>query len=326
MDTTELDTIGSGLRTAYAIYIERRRRRSHGLKLVIVAAAGTLALAGVATAAVLVVGAPPSVDRDLSAVDQGLPADLRLNPDIASAHLVASTDSAELYAARLRDGGHCTEIVSGLNGARGAVCATTADVRGRAIEVTLPSEDSATETSPVTLGGRVNADAGSLELRYGDGSSDPIQLSEDRYFLFDVPASHLASVHLSEFVLTARDSHGAAKGQVAIPADWDGPAEPDDQQALFVSTRSDSSDFTKVLGIEGHVGVEGAVALDLRYRDGETVHIPIQDGSYSYVVPDSRVRDFMQPQLLVAVDGAGATLAEARVAAVAYWTRRERGR
>jgi hypothetical protein len=94
-----------------------------------------------------------------------------------------------------------------------------------------------------------------------------------------------------------------------------------------VSTRSDASDFTKVYGLEGHVGAAGAASLELDYDDGDRVAIPIQpDGSFAYTVPPDRVDDFMKPRVLIVRDEAGKALVSRPVAAVAFWRGREPGR
>jgi hypothetical protein len=127
--------------------------------------------------------------------------------------------------------------------------------------------------------------------------------------------------------LIARDDGGSIIATSSVPADWDDEAIPDEAAPLFVSTRSDESDFTKVYGLEGHVSAAGAVSLDLDYSDGDRVEIPIrQDGSFEYTVPPDRVDDFMAPHMLVARDLSGAEVASRPVAAVAYWRARERGR
>ncbi len=100
----------------------------------------------------------------------------------------------------------------------------------------------------------------------------------------------------------------------------------DEAAPLFVSTRSDESDLTKVYGLEGHVGAEGAASLELDYDDADRVPIAIaRDGSFRYTVPEDRVDDFMQPRLLVVRDHAGIVIVTRPVAAVAYWRGRERG-
>jgi hypothetical protein len=176
------------------------------------------------------------------------------------------------------------------------------------------------------LGGRINDAAGSsLDAAYADGAHDEVALGEDRYFLFEVPSEHRRSVHASGLELVARDDDGSIVGRATLPADWDDPAVPDEQAPLFVSTRSDESDLTKVYGLEGHVSAPGAVRLELDYGDGTQATIPIGDhGDYEYAVPRDRIDDFMKPLVLSAVDKSGDVVVSTTVAAVAYWRGQER--
>jgi hypothetical protein len=327
---TSIDALQLDLQTAYTARLVRARRRRHLARAAAAASAGALVLAGAGLGAAALLGwpAPLHVRNEIAAVDRGLPADLRLNPDVEHAQAVASTETATLYAASLHDGGSCTEIVTAGDRGRGATCTTGAELVSRALDVTLPTDVGDGPESSVVIGGRINAAAGaSLEARYSDGSSTAIPLGEDRYFLFEVPAEHRASVRASGVNLIARDGDGAVVGRASIPADWDDPAVPDEKAPLYVSTRSEESDFTKVYGLEGHVGAAGATTLELDYGDGSTpVSIPINaDGSYQYTLPADRTDDFMQPRTLVARDAAGKVVASAPVAAVAYWRGRERG-
>lgn len=317
------DALHHDLLGAYGARLARARHR----KLVCaVTAAGALVLAGAVLGASALFGwpAPPHVKQEIAAVDQGMPADLRLNPDVEHARAVAATESATLYAASLRNGGSCTEIVTAGERGRGATCSTQS---AEPLDVAMPFDDEASQDAPVVVGGRINVDTGSsLQVRYHDGTADEIPLGDDRYFLFEIPAANRASVHEDGLELIAQDKQGAVVGRATIPADWDSTAVPDDQAPLYVSTRSDASDFTKVYGLEGHVSPAGAARLELEYGDGTRVVIPIEaDGSYDYAVPASRVDDFMQPRHLVALDQQGQEVASAWVAAVAYWRGRERG-
>ena len=326
---TSTDALHYDLQTAYTGFLARSRRRRRLAHTAALASAGALALAGAGLGAAALLGwpAPLHVKNEIAAVDRGLPADLRLNPDVEHAQAVASTETATLYAASLHDGGSCTEIVTTGDRGRGANCTTGAELARRALDVTLPSDNGAGPESPVVVGGRINAEAGaSLEALYADGSSDPVPLGEERYFIFEVPAQHRPSVHASGLQLIARGADGSVVGRAAVPADWDDPAVPDEQAPLYVSTRSDESDFTKVYGLEGHVGAAGAAMLELNYGDGSTpVSIPLKpDGSYEYTLPSDRIDDFMQPRTLVARDQNGQVVASAPVAAVAYWRGRER--
>jgi hypothetical protein len=322
------DALRHDLLAAYGGLLTRRQRRLLLARSAAIACAAGLAVAGAAVGAAALFGwpAPPHVKREIAAVDQGLPADLRLNPDVEHARAVAWTGSSTLYAATLRDGGSCTEIVTTGDRGRGATCTTGAEAAARSMDVTLPFDDGDAADGPVVVGGRVNAEAGtSLEIRYADGAGEAVRLADDRYFLFEVPAERRASVRRSGFELIARDRDGAVVGRATVPADWDGPAVPDEQAPLFVSTRSDESDFTKVFGLEGHVGAPGATTLELDYGDGTRASIPLRpDGSYEYALPPNRIDDFMQPRTLVARDADGRAVATATVAAVAYWRARER--
>jgi hypothetical protein len=325
----DFNALGDDLGVAVSRRIEVRQGRRRLARLAIALTLGALALAGVATGAARLFGqpAPAHVRTDIGAVDRGLPGDLQLNPDVTNAHEVAASSSSILYEAPLKDGGYCTEIVTADGRRRGSTCSTAADAAGRAIQITLPSDDQ--PSSPVTVGGRVNAQgATTLELQYGEqGPIDRIGLGDDRFFIFDVPAAHVELAHNSNLLFTARDAAGAAVARGTVPSDWGDPAMPDDSQPLYVSTRSDEGDFTKIFGIEGHVSAPGAVALELRYSDGQSVKIPIEsDGSYLYMLPSDRVDSFMRPQTLVALDTANRVIASAPVASVAYWTGKERGR
>lgn len=319
------DALHNDLLAAYGRRLAHRRRRR---VVAAVASAAGLALAGAGFGAAALFGwpAPQHVKDEIAAVDRGLPADLRLNPDVEHARAVAATDTATLYAASLRDGGSCTEIVTPGERGRGATCVTGAQAGNRPLDVVMPFDDEAGPDSPVVVGGRVNAEAGaSLRVHYADGSSDEISLGDDRYFLFDVPTAKRATVHASGLELVAQDEHGVVVGRATVPTDWDDPAVPDSQSPLFVSTRSDESDFTKVYGLEGHVSAAGATRLELVYGDGGRATIPIQrDGSYDYTVPAGRIGDFMQPLTLAALDERGHEVASATVAAVAWWRERER--
>jgi hypothetical protein len=326
---TATDALQDDLATAYGRHLERRRAHRRKVRTVAIACLTALLVAGAAfgTATMLGWPAPEHVKQELAAVDRGLPEDLRLNPDVERASAVASTGSSTLYAAALRDGGRCTELVTPDDRGRGAVCTTASDELTRPLDVTVPSDDGAGDEAAVVLAGRLNAAQGAeLELAYEGGGSDLIPLGDDRYFVFEVPAVHRASVHASGFELIARDDDGSIIATTSVPADWDDEAVPDEAAPLFVSTRSDESDLTKVYGLEGHVSAEGAAALELDYGDGDRVPISIgPEGSFEYTVPQGRVDDFMEPRLLVARDRAGNEIVSRPVAAVAYWRGRERG-
>jgi hypothetical protein len=320
-------TLGDDLTAAYGRLLERRRARRRALRTAAIACAAALVVAGAAfgTASILGWPAPEHVKKEIAAVDRGLPEDLRLNPDVDNARAVASTETATLYAASLRDGGRCTELVTAGDRGRGATCSTGSDEVARPIDVTVPFDDGGGVGAPVVVSGRVNDPEGAaLEIAYEDGGSNPVPLGDDRYFVFEIPAEHLASAHEAGFRLVARDEGGSIVASSSVPADWDDTV-PDEAAPLYVGTRSDESDFTKVYGLEGHVGAADAVSLELDYGDGDRVQIAIKpDRSFEYTVPQDRIDDFMEPRTVVARNSAGELVASSTVAAVAYWRGRER--
>ncbi len=296
---------------------------SRALRVVAIAAALVLAAALGAVAGELVGSpAPASVKRDLAGVDQGMPDDLRLNPDVESAVLAAYSKNAQLYFAALSDGGYCFEIVTEADGARGAVCTGAVDARSQAIEITMPFSEPVTRRSPIEVGGRVNVAATSLEARFADGQTTPVQLGANGFYLYEVPQAQIESAHVDGFDLIAYDAAGTSVASAtAPPTDFGNPGNMDRSMPIFVSTISTEHDFTKVLGIEGSVNVDGARRLELRYPGGTTVRIPIRsDGTYHYDLPAGRVDDLASSEgELVAYDAHGNELARAAVASVAYW-------
>jgi hypothetical protein len=254
-------------------------------------------------------------------VDQGIPPDLRYDPDVQNARLVARADGASLYAASLADGGYCSEIVAPASGAAGAICVPGVDPEP--IHVAVPFDDPVTLRSAFVVGGRVNVSgATSLGATFTDGSTRSITMGDDGFFVFAVASDHLAEAHRHGLTLVATDAAGTQIASAEIPpTDFSDPAAQDARQPIFVSTISTGDDLTKVLGVEGSVNVEGAATLELRYPDGDTVEIPMTaNGRYRYDLPAQRRDDlFDVPGQLIARDGRGRELATAPVAAVAYW-------
>ncbi|MEO8477560.1 MAG: hypothetical protein ABI572_11005 [Actinomycetota bacterium] len=298
-----------------------RARRARPLML---AAALLIVGAGVAGAgALLGRPAPEGVRHDLAGVDQGMPADLRFDPDTRNARLVASADGAQLYAAALAVGGACTEIVDLDGRPAGAVCARQSELDAMPISVTVPFVDPITFDSPIVVGGRVNAPgATSLESVYEDGVRQALTLEAGGYYVFAVPADHLTSAHRHGFALVAWGADGTQLATANVPAtDFADPEVRDAKEPIFVSTISTHRDYTLVLGIEGSVNVSGARSLDLKYPDETVVHVPLDaDGNYRYLLPGARRDDLaMTPGFLIARDAAGNELARRPVASVAYW-------
>ncbi len=300
------------------------RTRSRSVRPLLVALT-LLALGGTATGARLLLGgpAPNEVKSDLEAVDQGMPADLRYNPDILNARLVAQADGAQIYAADLLEGGYCAEIVIADAPPAGAVCTPTATLASKPIDATVPFVDPVTIRSPFIVGGRVNVPgAASLEAVFRGGASQQVMLGDGGFFVFAVSADHLGDAHRHGLSIVATDAEGSQIASTDVPGtDFRDPQEQDAKQAIFVSTISTHNDFTRVLGIEGSVNVAGAASLELLYPDGTVVHVGLTaTGHYQYDLPAERQDDLYElPGQLVVRDGRGRELASHPVAAVAFW-------
>lgn len=299
------------------------RRRAK--RPVILAVALLITGAGVAAAAQLLGGpAPSQVKEDLANIDQGMPSDLRYNPNVQDARLVAQADGAGLYYARLADGGYCSEIVTPTSGPAGAICVAGGSLdQEPTIHVTVPFDDPLTTSSPFIVGGRVSVSgATSLEATFADGSTQSVTLGDEGFFVFAVAADHLVEAHQRGVKLVATDVAGTEIASADVPpTDFSNPAKQDARQPIFVSTISTQNDLTKVLGVEGSVNIHGAASLELRYPDGTTVEIPLAaDRHYHYDLPEQRTGDlFDTPGWLIALDASGVELARTPVAAVAYW-------
>jgi hypothetical protein len=130
----EADTVTPGDRTGWATsgeadavlhailagempVVDHKASQHRIARVLLLAAALVLAAAaGAAAGEILGRPAPATVQRDIANVDQGMPADLRLNPDVQDARLAAVADEAALYSATLADGGYCFEIVTVADG------------------------------------------------------------------------------------------------------------------------------------------------------------------------------------------------------------------
>jgi hypothetical protein len=325
-----LEAILADLRPAARRLAVTRRRRRRVARTAGMAAAvtGLLATAALGASAILGRPAPESVKRDLRAVDAGMPADLRRNPDVESAHSVAVAGGSTVYFAQLADGGYCAELVTGKH-PHGAVCSTAAQADKTPIGVTVPFTDPITDSSPVTVSGHVSvADARSIQLVYPDHAADEVPISPERFYVAEVPERHLAAVHRGGLLLIARGADGAALAQAVVPSDAISP--PSERQRpkdpIEVDTISDGRDLTRMLGVRGTIQIPGATRLRLRYPDGHSAAIPLQGRAYRYDVPRAREGDFATaPGTIEAFDARGAKVGERKVASVAYWHRRNSG-
>lgn len=297
----------------------------------IVLAAALVATTGVAAAAQRILGerAPDSVARHIEELDAGMPPDLRYNADTANARSVATTTSAVLYLAETEDGGYCLEIASDGVQPRGAVCLTRASAERQPLQVTAPIP--ASSDAPLLVGGRAN-DGRITEIRveYADGAVATVPFGTNRSWLLEIPDNERDSALSEGLRIVAIGAAGATIADAAVPAllDDDPTGDRYDTIApLFVSTISDDSDFTKVLGVEGRLNAPGAERLEIVYPDGGAYEIPLNaDRSYRYMLPQDRIDDLHdKPATIRALDANGDVVATAPVASVSYWRARNDG-
>ena len=301
-----------------ALHATRRRRAPWIGGAAVVA--GALATAAAASG-VLGDPAPERIRAHLAAVDEGLPDDLRLNPDVDNAMAVASTADGVLYAADLQGGGFCYEVASDGDRPRGAVCVRASRLGDRAIDITapIPADDGA----PLLVGGRINDDrVEQVVARYPNGTSEAVQLGLSGYWLLEVPDDARDGALAEGLEIVGLDSAGNDVSTAEVPAlrddDPDGTAH-DAAQPIFVSTISAEHDLTLVLGVEGSVNVAGATTLELQYPDGMTTPVALAaDGSFRLDLPAERQSTFANAWgQLVARDVEGAIVASASFSSVA---------
>jgi hypothetical protein len=314
-----LHRLGIDLHLAATRRVRRRGAKVRALRLVGAMGAALIVLAGAAFAAEELFGqpAPLHVKQDIRGVDAGLPADLRLDPNVESARSVAGIEGATLYYASLKDGGYCTELVLEGSG-RGAVCTTASASAEMRIEVSLPYADPREIADSFVVYGRVNAgDAASLNVTYGDGTVQPVPLGDNNFFVFRVPQTQVAPAR-TEMLLSAVANSGVRVGHFNLTpvlteaAPTPGPIE--------LSTHTVNGDMTRISGFDGQVSVAKAASLELIYPDGGRAEVPLTpSGSFDFSIPTARFDDFTTPGKLLARDKVGDPVARVWIAAPSYW-------
>jgi hypothetical protein len=297
-----------------------RRRKARWIGGAVVVTGAALATAAAASG-ILGEPAPDPIRAHIAAVDDGLPDDLRVNPDVANAMAVASTAAGVLYAADLKAGGYCLEVASEHDRPRGAVCVTAGELGDRAIEVTAPIP--AGPDDALLVGGRINdARIDRLVARYPNGISEDVALGLAKYWLLEVPDAARAAALSNGLEIAGVSADGVDIAVIDVPPllddDPTGTAH-DHSQPIFVSTISDGRDLTLVLGVEGSVNVAGASTLELQYPDGSVTPIAMAaDGSYRLALPAVRQADFATAWgQLVARDTNGSVVASTTFSSVA---------
>jgi len=287
----------------------RRTRRvvGFGLALAVMGTGGA-----VAARALLGDPAPPAVQASLAAVDEGMPADLRLQPDVTNARSVARDGDAVLYAADLPDGGTCTELAIAGQPA-GAIC-----VRGGAaapIQASIPGTPEDT-THAVVVGGRVNVVADRAVV-VADGERLPVTLEPGGYFVMSLDAARSAAARRGLSVEARRGDAVVASVDLSDAFSPERPlAEP-----ISLELVSGEGDLSRVVSVHGAVTVPGATAVRLVYPDGTATEVTVgPDGGFELTLPADRQADLAdRPGRVVALDAAGQELASRAVAAVSWW-------
>src|SRR5262249_43547097 len=155
---------------------------------------------------------------------------------------------------------------------------------------------------------------------------DLIKLGAARFYVLDVPDSHLAAVHAHGLMLVARSDKGEVLAQAVVPSDAITPPTESERphDPIELDTVSTEADLTRVLRVRGDLYVGRVDHVTLRYADGTTVRLPLAGRRFDYPVPQDRQRDLMRPGTVTAWSADGRVLAERPVAAVAYWHGRNR--
>jgi hypothetical protein len=319
------DELRVALREGVERVITERQRRRRRSRMLAVALAALLSLSGLALAAKTFVGspAPASVQTDIAAVDAGMPDSLRLNPDVHNARSVATSGASTLWLADLTDGGRCVELTTTYYpNLRAPGCTTGTALDLTPITATLPNDGNVGPASPVVIAGHVEpVSAASLSLTLSDGRTIPVPFGAQHFYVIDLTGADAADVRSHGVSLVAADAGGTEVARVTVPADWAANAqEVAKETTVDVTTRSDSSDFSKVLGIDGVLRDPVPASLQLVYDDSHAVDIALApDGSFHYDVPANRQGDFMTPRRLVGRNAQGRVVVDRPVAAVAYW-------
>ncbi len=296
-------------------------RRHRARRVTAVVLTGVALAAGGAAAAQVLVGdaAPPAVQASLGGVDEGMPPDLRLNPDVANARSVAVDRDAVLYAADLPGGGVCTEIATA-GKPNGAVCRPSTQPPAP-IDATIPGTPEGASGVPVVVGGRVNLGADAVALVIG-GRRLAVTMQPDGYYVVELDAPDSAAARQGLRIEATRDGNLVASLDVSDAFTSEvGHVDP-----IGLEMVSGEGDLTKVVSVYGTVQDATAVTIRLIYPDGSTADAPIgADGRYELTLaPDRQGALASAPGRLVAVDASGKELASRTVAAVSWWEQRSR--
>ncbi len=265
--------------------------------------------------------APPPIQRSISAIDEGMPADLRFNPDVRDARSVARDGDAVLYAADLADGGVCTELAVG--GKPGGATCRPARSAAMPIEASIP-DTSENAGAPVVVGGRVNVDADQVTVVVAGDLRIPATLSPGGYFVATLDAAESAAAR--QQIAIRATSGPTVVATLDLSAAFDS-ANPSAHEAISLEMVTGAGDLSTVASINGSVDIPGATAVQLVFPDGtSTEPVALMAGRYEVVLPADRQGDLAaHPGRLVVVDATGHQLANRSVAAVSWWRGHDTG-
>lgn len=320
-----LRALGDELEIAAQHLVTARKRRERTMRVAALAALSTLVLAGGAIAAERIFGdpAPEAVKNDIAAVDDGLPAEIRLNPHVTEAYSVAESETAVLYYAALDDGGYCTQLV--INGKEHAAqCITAAQASSLPIAVTISTPDPGTTTDALTIAGRVNADvADHLAVAIG-GDVHEVAMGDDEFFAFDLSASDVIAARASGFSIKALNAAGEQVAETDLSNIF--AEAPPSTEPIEVTYRSNERDLSLLLGLDGHATDPKITSLELRYPDGEIQEISLAPNREFHLgFSNARIDDFADAVgVLIGRDASGKVVAKRPVASVAYFRAAER--
>ncbi len=251
----------------------------------------------------------------MAAIDEGMPDDLRLNPDVSNARSVARDGDAVMYAADLPDGGVCTEIAVGGKPA-GAIC-RSGNEAPQPIEASIPGTPEDPASTPVVVGGRVAADADRVVVVVGEEVRIPVVLAPGGFFVVALDEVESAAGRQRMLIEASKGSDLVASIDVSDAfTPESGTLDP-----IAAELISGDGDLSRVVSIYGTVQVARATTIRLVYPDGSSTEVAVgPDGHYEVALPAARQDDLADlPGRLIAVDLTGRELASRMVAAVSYW-------
>lgn len=292
-------------RAGMTITPSRTRARRRRLGFVGAFVLGFALCAGIAIAAVKLLGepAPPAVQARLAPflMQEGL------KP--GTARVVAVAPDATLYGVRDKQGASCAEMVGGGDGLLFALqCSRT--LGSRVWEVVGDSVNAVVTDGggvpPVAIFGQLPPSATSARARFADGQTAPVEIGLDGFYVYEPDPAHQQLARRAPFTIEALN----AKGEVVASRRWQ-PPQP-----------------LRTLGtpphlVSGTVAITGARWVRVRVLDSrgselrdDLLPLP-QDGRFTWTSPP-QLRGYYSVEIEV-LDAHGIPLATARALDEQQW-------